>query len=211
MLFEARDRDGLPLTIIRPAHTYGRGGKHRGHVVHSLGKGTAFLDRLRKGKPVVVHGDGSSFWTSCHLEDVARGFAGAIGNPRTLGRTYHVTGEEWLTWNRYHQLVAQAMDAPEPQLVHIPTDFLSRVAPEESVLVRENFQFNNIFDNSAAHRDLGFRYTIPFLEGMRDTIAWVERTYGFDNSDSDRKYEAVLALWQRVGDLALQQVSTGAA
>ncbi len=192
---------GLPLTIIRPGHTYGRGGQHRGHVIHSFGgKGTAFLDRLQKGKRVIVHGDGSSFWTSCHLEDVARGFAGAVGNSKTIGKSYHVPGEEWLTWNEYHRQVAQAMKAPDPKLVHIPTDFLTRVAPEQARLAHENFQYHNIFDNSAAHTDLGFRYTTSFLDGMRDTIPWVEQTYGFDKSGDDTVYDRVLELWDSMGE-----------
>jgi nucleoside-diphosphate-sugar epimerase len=199
VLARAHQEQGLPVTIIRPAHTYGRGGRHRGHVVHSFGKGTGFLDRLRKGKPVIVHGDGSSLWTSCHLEDVARGFVGAVGNPVTIGRSYHVTADEWLTWDSYHQGVSEAMNAPAPDLVHIPTDLLKRIAPKHSQLSVENFQFHNIFDNSAAKRDLGFRYTIPFREGMRETISWVEATYGFENSDEDPFYDRVIAEWRRVG------------
>lgn len=102
------------------------------------------------------------------------------------------------------------MNAPEPKLVHIPTDFLSRIAPEESRLARENFQFNNIFDNTAAHTDLGFRYSIPFLDGMRDTIPWVERTYGFDNSDDDLVYERVLKIWDSMGERSAHELASAA-
>jgi nucleoside-diphosphate-sugar epimerase len=198
ILMGAHESKGVPITIIRPAHTYGKGGHHRGHVIHSFGKGTVFLDRLRKGKPVIVHGDGSSLWTSCHLEDVARGFAGAVGNPATIGKTYHVTADEWLTWNRYHELVGAAMGAPKPEIVHIPTDVLAQIAPKRAALALENFQFNNIFDNSAAKRDLGFAYRTNFLDGMRDTIRWVETTYGFEDSDQDPFYDQVIGEWRRM-------------
>ncbi len=200
ILMRAHESQGAPVTIIRPAHTYGRGGQHRGHVIHSFGKGTGFLDRLRKGKPVIVHGDGSSLWTSCHLEDVARGFAGAVGNAATIGKSYHVTADEWLTWNRYHELVAEAMGAPKPRLVHIPTGLLARLAPQHARLALENFQFHNIFDNSPAKRDLGFEYRTGFLDGMRDTVAWVEATYGFEDSDRDPFYDRVIAAWERACD-----------
>src|SRR4029079_17455520 len=110
-----------------------------------------YLDRLRRGKPIVVHGDGSSFWGSCHADDVARAFEGAAGNQATIGRSYHATGEEWLTWDQHHALVAEAIGAPPPTIVHIPTDALSRLAPVRTAVVEENFQFNNIFDNTAAH------------------------------------------------------------
>src|SRR5579859_2621146 len=101
----AHDPKTFPLTIIRPAHTYG---ETRGPI-HSLGGSLTYLDRIRRGKPIVVHGDGSSLWVSCHADDVARGFVKAIGNPATIGKAYHTAGEEWQTWNQYHERVAEAM------------------------------------------------------------------------------------------------------
>src|SRR3712207_8790745 len=98
----------------------------------TLFRSTKYLDRIRKGKPIIVHGDGTSFWSSCHRDDVARTFVAAAGNQRTFGRVYHVTGEEWMTWNRYHAAVAEGMGAPPPTLVHIPTDLLARAVPERA-------------------------------------------------------------------------------
>ena len=83
-----------------------------------------YLQRIRAGRPVIVHGDGTSLWGSCHRDDVGLAFANTAGNRHSFGKSYHVTGAEWLTWNQYHQQVAAAMGAPEPQLVHIPTDTL---------------------------------------------------------------------------------------
>jgi nucleoside-diphosphate-sugar epimerase len=157
VLFKAHERGDFPLTIIRPAHTYGEG---RGPI-HTFGGKTTYLDRLRKGKPIVVHGDGNSLWSSCYRDDVARAFVNAVGNVATYGQAYHLAGEEWLTWNRYHQGVAEALGVPLPLLVHIPSDLLVKVAPERAYLASVNFQFNNVFDTSAARRDLAFRYTVP--------------------------------------------------
>ena len=64
------------------------------------------------GLPIIVHGDGSSSWASCHRDDVAYAFVGAIGNDRTRGNGYHAAGEEWLTWDVYHRQVAKAIGAP---------------------------------------------------------------------------------------------------
>jgi len=155
-LLEAHVDGAFPVTIIRPAYTYG---ESRG-VLYPVGSGGAYLDRICQGKPIIVHGDGSSLWVACHIDDVARAFVKAIGNTQTFGKSYHTTGEEWMTWDQYHQGVAEALGAPSPKFVHIPTDMLVKIAPERAVSVADNFQFNNIFDNTAAHRDLGFRYTI---------------------------------------------------
>ncbi|MCW4027045.1 MAG: NAD-dependent epimerase/dehydratase family protein [Candidatus Bathyarchaeota archaeon] len=111
ILLEAQGRDDFPLTIIRPAYTYGEG---RG-LIHTLGWGTYYLDRVRKGKPIIVHGDGTSFWVACHRDDLARAFVGAVGNTKAFGKAYHVTGDEWMTWDSYHQGVAKAMAVSRPR------------------------------------------------------------------------------------------------
>ena len=194
-LRRASEEGAFPLTIIRPAATYGEG---RGPV-HTFGGRTSYLDRLRKGKPIVVHGDGSSLWVACHRDDVARAFVAAVGNARTYGRAYHVAGEEWLTWDDYHRQVAAALGAPEPRLVHIPTDLLGTVAPRRAAIAVENFQFNNIFDNSAARRDLDFRYTVPWLEGARRMARWLDDHGGIEDSDADDFEDRLIAAWERAG------------
>jgi nucleoside-diphosphate-sugar epimerase len=170
-LLEAGARGDFPVTIIRPAYTYG---ESRG-VLYPVGSGGGYLDRIRAGRPIIVHGDGSSLWVACHIDDVARAFVGAIGNSRAFGRCYHTTGEEWMTWDRYHQGVAEALGAPPPTFVHIPTDTLMKIAPGRAASVADNFQFNNIFDNSAARADLGFRYTISWVEGVKRAVGWLEQ------------------------------------
>jgi nucleoside-diphosphate-sugar epimerase len=195
-LLEAHERGDFNVTIIRPAYTYGEGGS----IVHTFGWGTAYLDRISKGKPIVVHGDGSSMWVACHVEDVARAFVSALGNERAFGQAYHVTGEEWMTWNRYHQGVAEALGAPEPELVHIPTDLLGRVAPDRAGVCVGNFRFNNIFDNAKAREDLDFRYTIPWVEGVKRTVRWLDEHDGIENSDEDPFDDRLIAAWRRLGE-----------
>jgi nucleoside-diphosphate-sugar epimerase len=168
-LLAAHANGDFPVTVIRPAYTYG---ESRG-VLYPVGSAGEYLDRIRQGKPIIVHGDGSSLWVACHIDDVARAFVGAIDNRRAFGKCYHTTGEEWMTWDRYHQGVAEALGAPPPTLVHIPTDTLVKVVPERAASVADNFQFNNIFDNSAARDDLGFRYTITWVEGVKRAVAWL--------------------------------------
>ena len=182
----------LPVTILRPGPTYGEG---RG-VFNTFGLTTTYLDRIRKGKPVVVHGDGNALTVVCYADDVARGFVGACGNRVTLGKTYNVTGEEWLTWNRYHEKVAEAMGAPKPRLVHIPTELLAKVSPQRAAFIVNDLHFVNIFDTRAARADLGFRYTIPFLDGVRRIVAWLDAHEGIANSDEEPFDDQLIASWE---------------
>ena len=197
LLMDAYRKESFPITIIRPSHSYGEGGT----IVHTLGGGTAYLDRLKKGRPVVVHGDGSSLWASCHVDDVSQGFVGALGNPKALGEAYNVTGEQWMTWNDYTAGVANAIGG-QANIVHIPTDVLGRVAPKRAGGTVDIFQYNSVFDNSKAKADLGFEYTIPWITGVRRTVEWLESKGKVVNCEDEPFDDRLIAAWERMtGDL----------
>ena len=193
------ERGDLVVTIIRPGHTYGEGGNN---LVHALGGGNYHLDRLKKEQPIIVPGNGTSFWPTCHRDDVAVAFVGATGNPKAMGRTYHAAGEEWLTWESYHQGLAKAIGAKAPQFVHIPTDSLVRMAPQEAFMSEVNLSYNSLYDNTAARNDLGFRVTIPWVEGARRTIQWLDENSMLQKSEDFPLYDQIIEAWrQATGNL----------
>jgi nucleoside-diphosphate-sugar epimerase len=191
----AHERGDLRVTTIRPAYTYGEGQP----LLSYWRRDDLLIDRLRKGKPIIVQGDGQSLWVCCHIEDVARAFIGALGNTVALGKAYHATGEEWMTWNQYYRAIASVIGAPPPDLVHIPTDLLAQVSPTRGKTALENFQFSNIFDNTAAHRDLGFRYSIPWKAGVRRVADWLESRERIGDSDEDTMDDRIVEAWRRAG------------
>jgi nucleoside-diphosphate-sugar epimerase len=197
VLTEAAGRGDFPLTILRPAHTYDDGGA----ILHSFGWGAAWVDRLRKGKPIIVHGDGTSLWSVCHADDVGPAFAAAAGNSVAFGKAYNVAGEEWITWNEMYAQAATVLQTHAPRLVHIPTDLLLEVAPKYAHILVQNFMFNNIFDNTAAKNDLGFGYTIPFAEGVRRVIGGLDVRGHVQNSDEQIWYDDLAIAFGRVGNL----------
>lgn len=194
IFWQAHEAGDFPLTVIRPAATYSEGWSP---LVTPFGGQTYHLDRLRKGLPIVLHGDGSAIWVASHSDDVGRAFVNAVGNATTLGQSYNVTGDEGMTWHAMHRVVAEELGAPEPHFVTIPTDVLARLAPEESEWCVENFQFNNLFDNAKAKRELGFRYTIPYREGVRRCLAYLDATGGIEDCGRFPFYEQVLEKWAR--------------
>lgn len=192
-VFADADDDGaFATTILRPWDTYGEGGK----LNHTFGKGTYYLDRLREGKPVVVHGDGTGLTSPCHRDDVAGAFANAVGNEAAYGETYHVTGEEAVTWNQYVRRLAAAMDAPEPELVHVPTDVLFEVAPDRTELLRNHFQFSQVFDNAKAKRDLNYEFTVSIEEGARRVYERLERDGDIDDWDTEPFDDRLIDAWR---------------
>ena len=196
-VLERAHADGaFMVTLLRPAHTY----DDTGFIHHALGRSTSLLNRMRRGKPVIVHGDGQSLWVAAHADDVAAGFVGAIGNARACGRTYNLAGEEWLTWDAYHRLVADVLGAPPPDLVHIPTDLLVRIAPRAGATCAANFRYPNIHDVTAAQADLGYRYTIPVRRGFAAVVAHLDAHGGITDADTEPWYDAIIDAWRTMSD-----------
>lgn len=194
-LFDAYRSDGFPATIIRPWHTYGEGGG----LIDTLSSET-YVDRLRKGKPILVHGDGTSVWGPCHRDDVAAAFVAAIGNQEAIGEAYHATATDPMTWNQYHRRAAAALDAPEPDLVHVPTDALRAAVPDRVSPLVDHFQFSTVFDTRKAERDLGFRQTVSWEAGARRTVARLEADDAVEHWDADPTYDRIVSAWREATD-----------
>jgi nucleoside-diphosphate-sugar epimerase len=202
MLLREHAANGFPVTILRPSHSYGEGGQ----IIRSWGPADTFVDRLRKNKPLVVQGDGNSLWASCHVDDVAVGFIGTMGNERCVGQAYNITGDEWMTWNDYHAQVAEVVGGTfDP--VHIPTDVLREVAPKSSGGTYEIFAWPSVFSNDKIKRDAGYPgQTIPWREGVRRTLAYLEQSNKLKNSDEDDYEDRLVAAWRdRIAELPRQE------
>ena len=104
-LMRAYRDDGFPVTIVRPSMTY-----DANLPIAVGGWGTYTLaDRLVRGRPIIVHGDGSSLWVVTHADDLGRGLLGLLGNERAVGEAFHITSDEVLTWNQIYQAIAEGL------------------------------------------------------------------------------------------------------
>jgi nucleoside-diphosphate-sugar epimerase len=155
----------FPVTIVRPSHTYDC------TLLPMHGRYT-IVDRMRKGKKVIVHGDGSSLWVLTHHRDFAKGFVGLLGNNRAIGEVFHITSDEWLTWNQIFEIVAQAAGA-NVDIVHIPSDIIARYDPEWGAGLLGDKTHSMIFDNTKIKQVVpDFSATIPFVHGAKEIIQW---------------------------------------
>ncbi|HPO82208.1 MAG TPA: NAD-dependent epimerase/dehydratase family protein [bacterium] len=203
ILEEAAESGKFHLTILRPAATY----NDTSTPISLLGPGTALLKRIRDGKPVIVLGDGTSFWTSSHRDDVAVAFANAAGNTRAFNKSYNVTGDEWITWREYYSTVARVMDAPHISFVCIPTDLLGEIAPNSAKWCVENFMFNNILDNSLAKEDLMYKYTITWEDGTRRMINYHNSQGDIDNATEFPLYNLIIERFKYFSSRLVEELS----
>jgi len=192
-LLQAYRQEGFPVTIVRPSLTY-----DTNLPVATGGWGCYTLaDRLLKGKPIIVHGDGSSLWVVTHAEDFGRGFLGLVGNQQAVGHAFHITSDEVLTWDQIYMTIADALGV-KANIVHIPSEFIAKVAPEKSGSLLGDKTWSAIFDNSKIKAFVpGFQAVIPFREGVRRTLAWfdTDEKRRWVNPDVTAQLEKILAAY----------------
>ena len=167
-LMQAYREEGFPITIVRPSLTY-----EPNFPIALGGWGCYTLaHRLLNGKPIIVHGDGTSLWVVTHAEDFGRGFIGLLGNDQAIGHAFHITSDEVLTWNQIYQTIADGLGV-EAKIVHIASDFIAQVAPDLAGGLLGDKSWSAVFDNSKIKAFVpGFEAVIPFRTGIRRTLAW---------------------------------------
>lgn len=165
LLVAAYRERGFPVTIIRPSHTYD------GTSVPILGGWTA-IERMRRGAPVVIPGDGTSLWTLTNTRDFAVAFVGLLGNDRAVGEAFHITSDEVLTWNQITDLLAHAAGS-ELRPVHIASEAIARELPGHGAGLIGDKSHSVIFDNTKVKSLVPeYRAVIPFWQGAREIVKW---------------------------------------
>ena len=171
-LFKMYRENGFPVTIVRPSHTYCERSVPMG--VHGNNGSWQVLKRMLEGKPVIVHGDGTSLWTITFNEDFAKGFIGLIGNPHAIGEAFQITSDESVTWNQIYQAVADALGV-EFKPYYVASDFLAAVSDYDFVGGLIGDKSNTVvFDNTKLKNAVpGFVATIRSEQGIRKTVEYV--------------------------------------
>ena len=166
-LMQLYEQSDFPVTIVRPSHTYDR-------TMLPCRGGWTTIDRMRRGEEVIIHGDGTSVWTLTHHKDFAKGFVGLLGNERAVGEAFHITSDEWLTWNRIYEILAEAAGATL-KAVHAPSEIINAYDAKVGAGLLGDKMHSMIFDNSKIKSLVpDFECTIPFVQGAREIINWYD-------------------------------------
>ena len=189
-----REED-FPVTIVRPSHTY------QYVIPVSLGGWTDFtiIDRMRRGLPVIVHGDGTSLWSLTHAEDFAKGFTGLFGSQQAIGEAFHITSDEILSWDQIYDAVSIAAGAGPANKVHVPSEVIEKLLPgKEGGLIGDK-AISVLFDNTKIKRTVpSFRATIPFQEGIGRTLRWFDEKPGRQQvkTETHRLIDTIIGKYQ---------------
>jgi nucleoside-diphosphate-sugar epimerase len=200
LLMQAYREMNFPITIVRPSHTYDM------VIPAAIGSWTDFtlIDRMRKGKKIIIHGDGTSLWVMTHAIDFAKGFCGLLGNIQSVGHSFHITSDEVLTWNQIYKAMADAAGA-ELNAVHVSSDFICDTVEKLGLGdLRGNLHGDKansvIFDNTKIKRFVpGFQAVIPFSEGIKKTIQWFDEdpSRKVINEHNDNMLDEVIKAYEK--------------
>ncbi len=169
-LLHAFNEENFPAVIIRPSHTYS-------NIIPAIiggGKEYTLIDRIKNGRKIFIHGDGTSLWVLTHSDDFAKGLTGLIGNKKAIGEIFHITSDEVLTWNKIYEIIAETAGA-SADVIHIPTEFIEKVEASLSGTLTGDKMHSVIFDNSKIKKFVPeFSAEISFKEGIKRTLNWFE-------------------------------------
>jgi nucleoside-diphosphate-sugar epimerase len=196
-LMRAYREEGFPVTIVRPSLTYGE--TQIPLAINSWARSYTVADRMRRGKKVIVPGDGSSLWVITHNSDFAKGLAGLLGHEQAIGHAFHITSDEVMCWDQFYRITAQAAGV-EPQLVHMPSDFIAACMPDALGGLAGDKSVSVVFDNSKIKRFVpGSCATVPFGQGIRQTLAWFDADPARRQIDEEanQKWDRLIEAWDR--------------
>jgi len=171
-------KTGFPYTIVRPSHTYDK------TKIPAVG-GYTVLHRMLQGLPVVLHGDGTSIWTLTYNKDFAVGLVGLFGNRNAINEAFHITSDEWLTWNQIYATLAAELQV-KPTIVHIPSEVIVKYNNEIGDGLLGDKAHSMLFDNSKIKRFVpDFSPLVKFKDGAKEVIKWYKENTITEEVDKD--------------------------
>jgi nucleoside-diphosphate-sugar epimerase len=194
LLVAAYRDEGFPATIVRPSHTYDQ-------TLVPFDGGWTVLGRMLAGKPVIVHGDGTSLWTLTHHDDFARAFVPLLAHPRTLGEAIGITSDDVLTWNQIAETLAVALGVTA-QLVHVPSDAIAAADPHWGAGLLGDKAHSMVFDNTKVRGLVpGWQAVIPFEQGAREIVQWhcADPARQVTDASLDAVMDKLAATWATAG------------
>ncbi len=196
LLLEAHQGTGFPVTIVRPSHTYGP--TRLPIWIGSWGTPYTIVDRMRRGRKVVVPGDGTSLWTVTHSTDFAEGVVGLFGQKSAIGEAFHITSDEVLTWNQIYEEIGRAAGAA-PSLLHMATDLIARASPKDEGTLLGDKIHSTVFDNAKIKRFVPtFSGKTSLRDGVLETIRWLDADIHRQKIDDEanRRWEKIIAAYE---------------
>jgi nucleoside-diphosphate-sugar epimerase len=166
VLFERHRQQGQPVSIVRPTHVMG--------PMNTRNNETFFMDRIWRGRPVLIPGHGGWLRQFGHVEDLAEAMAAMLGDPRTFGQAYNVMGDDIISQVGFVELIAEVMGKP------VTLRYVDPALIEAADKPGPVFGQNLVYDCHAVHTthklrtELGIRPRYTLASGLHHTWKWYQ-------------------------------------
>lgn len=195
VFLEAYYREGFPVTIIKPSCTYGP----KMELLRQVAWEFSWIDRVRKGKPLLICGDGNALFQFLHVDDAALCFANILGKVHTIGQTYNMVRHEFTTWAEYHRLAMKVIGR-EVELVGVPLAALDRLNISNFGVCKEIFAPHGYYSSEKLFRDVSeFQPRIGLEEGIRQVLTALDESGQVPDSDEQSWEDRIIAAWTALG------------
>jgi nucleoside-diphosphate-sugar epimerase len=199
VLTAAHARGEIPVTILMPAQTWG----YQPVLLRQLDRDARWLDRIRRGKPILITHEGELIWPNCHSDDAGVAYAAAVGRSACLGQSYILTGTRVTTWRDYHEQVAAALGC-RITLVDAPAELLIRAWPENTRLLASESRWNRVYSLAKIQRDIPeFQPGIQMIDRVPELVARLDERGLIEDARSDETEDRIVAnidrLWASLG------------
>lgn len=179
VFMEEYEKTGFPVTIIKPSSTYG----NQVGMVGNVGETNLWIDRVRKGKPLIVCGSGNNCHQLLHVDDAAKGYVGALGKEHCKGQMYNLVREGFIEWKDYYKTGMKVL-GKEVEMVAVPLEVLEKLGYAGRGFTCDIFGYNTIYDHHKIYHDIPeFRPSVSLEDGMRAVIAYSDAHGMIPNSD----------------------------
>jgi nucleoside-diphosphate-sugar epimerase len=202
-LREEQQQKGVPITIVRPSQTFGKGSRNIG----TFRQNYTIVERMKTNKPLVVFGDGHNPWTYSFAPDVANAIVSLIGVRGSLGESFHVTSEEKVIFEDLYLEFGKLIGV-EPKFVYVPAKTLFMANPNLCAHIYFEKSFAGVFSNDKRHSVVGRKIPceynlatgvkLVYESWVEDGLcankeldlyedAWVKKILAFEDSVKDLK------------------------
>ena len=197
VFLEAYHGEDFPATIIKPSTTFGPVWS----LLRQIGGGS-WVDRIRKGKPIVVCGDGKAIHQFLSVDDAALCFVGVLGKADCVGRTYNMVKRGFTSWDEYHR-TAMKVIGREVEMVGVPVaDLVAAEAPEVGIC-RDIFAHNCYYSAERLYRDVPeFRPRVSLKDLMGQIIEAMDREGRVGNCDEEPWEDRLIEAQRKVGKVS---------
>lgn len=175
---DAYEKNKFPITILRPSLTYGT----KLGLYRQISTDPSWIDRIRKGKPILICDDGGARCQFMHADDAAYIFVSLLGREECFGEVYNVVHKKPHTWKEYH-IEAMNVIGKKVELIEVSFKNLAKFKIPRFGLCQDTTSHDAYYSSEKLLKILPeFKSKISLNDGMHEVFKSMDEDGRIKNS-----------------------------